>query len=171
MILDTRGNLPRGVRTDPATAPGLRDEERVRAILRYTQYEPAANEEPWRGGYGYSTLRDCAARSLGQLRTKAAQKALVGLLGERSLRARAAMTLGKGKDASVLPSLLKALEQEDAEARGRPFRLAERNRHLVSGHVVRAMLQLAPDKAKPMLKAFLNAKERVFRTTVERGLQ
>jgi len=153
------------------TAPGLTDEERVRAILRYTKYEPVANEERWRGGYGYATLRDCAVRSLGQLRTKPAQRALVGLLNDRRLRAAAAMNLGKSGDRTVLPSLLKALEQEDTEAQGRPFRFAERNRHLVTGHIVRAMLQLAPDKAKPMLKAFLNEKQRVFRTTVERGLQ
>lgn len=152
-------------------APALTDEQRVQAIVTYTKYEPLAREERWRGGFGYTTLRSCAVESLGELHTKAARDALVKLLGRRDLRATAARTLGKSKDSSVLPSLLKALEQEDAEARGRPFNSAERNRHLVTGQIIRAMLQLAPDKAKGMLEAFVKEKERVFRSTVERSLQ
>jgi hypothetical protein len=152
------------------SAPGLSEAERVRAILKYTKYGPLGNEEPRRGGSGYSTLQYYAVACLGKLDGKESQAALLGLLEDRKFRMSATMALAEQGDASILPSLVKALELEDGEARTRPPSFADRNRHLVTGWIVRSMLRLSPGKSEGMLRRFLEERQRVYRRTIDRGL-
>jgi len=152
------------------SAQGPTDAERVQGILKYAKYEPEENEETWRGGSGYSGLRAAAVTSLGGLKSREAHEALLELLKDRSLRSTAATALGEQAQPGDVPFLLNALEQEDSEARQREFTMKDRNRHLVTSHIARVMLKIAPDRAKELLSEFLRAKERVFRTSIEHAM-
>jgi hypothetical protein len=152
------------------SAQGLTDAERAKAILKYTKCEAEANEETWRGGSGYSGLRAAAVASLGRLKCREAHEALLELLKGRSLRAAAATALGEQAQPADLPFLLNALEQEDSEARQRGFTMADKRRHLVTASIAELMLQISPDRAKELLGEFLRAKERAFRSVIERAM-
>jgi len=146
---------------------GLTDAERVQAILKYVRYEPEGDEEAFGGGRGYGMLQDEAIRSLGRLKCQDAHAAVVGFLDDRRHRASAAMALEEEGNPESLPSLLKALEQEDSERRDRPFRMEDRNRDRVTARIAAAMLKIAPDRARELLSEFLQQKDRVYRDTIE----
>ena len=151
------------------SAQGPTDAERAEAILKYTKCEAEENEETWRDGGGYSTLRAGAVASLGRLKCKEAHEALLELLKDSRLRSAAAVALGEQAQPGDLPFLLSALEQEDSEMRQRRFTMADKQRHLITERIAELMLKIAPDRAKELLGEFLRAKERVFRISVERA--
>jgi HEAT repeat protein len=145
-----------GVVSEAALAP----DEKVARVLPFLSYEAEPDEGKSFGTDSYSGLHQKAVAVLGNIDSEAAFRSLVDLVKGEALRSHAAEAQAKHRSRDALPHLLTALEAEDlAEPR--------RNRQQISARIVSAMFEHSPSKAAPLVRQFLDAKQRRYASAIE----
>ena len=140
------------------------DVERMEKILTYMDYRPLAEEDP----SGYAGLKHHVIGCLAALRNPGSVAFLVECIEESDLRDSASRAITAKREPGLLGHLLRVLELEDKEAA--KLRLLNRNRHLVTSHTARAMLNISRSRAREMLLKFIGSRERVYESTIKRRL-
>lgn len=152
----------------------LTDEQILRELVAYAELEPSFGEKPrfveGKTSGGYKGIRSSAIRRIGEVNAPEAFDILCGyaLCDDRMKNHAAARALEKRGDKRAVPVLMELLKIEDE--RQREAEGHQRNPHLLTCHVLRALTKLAGQEAAPRLKEFLTGEKRVFDHELRRAL-
>jgi len=160
------GNAVDLIIADDTIAP----KDKVARIVPFLSYRPEANEEGETRQGSYSGLHHRVVASLGKIDCAEAFEALAKLLDSARFRSSAASGIAKHQARPAIPHLIRTLELEELQP---VWSSAERNRHLVSAAIVRAMFEHSPAEAGRITEVLLRSRnwryKRTIRSAAENG--
>jgi len=138
---------------------------RMRKLLSYMDYRPLAEEDP----SGYAGLKHHAIDCLAALNNPESVEFIVRCIEDRDLRVTASRAIAARKEPRLLRHLLRVLELEDKGAR--ELLMFNGNRHLVTSHTAKAMLDISRPRAREMLLEFISSRKRFYEAAIKRRLE
>jgi len=144
----------------------LTDAEMLRELVAHTELGPSFGEKAWfvdgttSGGYG--GVNSLVFRCIGEMDGQEAFDILCkyAVCDDRKKHGHAVRALEKRGDRRAVPFLMELLRIEDE--RQREAKGHQRNPHLLTCHVLRALTKIAGQDAAPLLREFVNSEKRVF---------
>jgi hypothetical protein len=157
----------------------ISDKDALTKFITFAELKPPFWEKPTymdeEAGYrkGYSTVNQHAVRVIGEIDTPEAFEKLCyyATYMDRNLNGCAVFELEKQGNKQAVPALMELLEIENnRERENLASGTLSHNPHLLTCHVLSSIKKLARQESLPLLKEFLDKKDRRFKYEIEEAI-